>query len=367
MMLRMFITFFLLVHLPGLSISFQENLLDRSKDKILGAGSFGTVYLSSYYIPGRLLAPRLLVTKEIVYKIAERLASTKAQEDRLGAIKNILERISPDICLNHELFGSSLITNILGVFVSRKTGKVTYAMEPMVGGNLEQYLDYAEKNPSKFNLSWFKRSLARIALAIDYLHKKGWVWRDGSNKNVFIDFDTGLSKVSDFDLSQRISDLRNNNKAEDDWNDFGRRILREANSSLQENPLISEADKNLLKEAQALLSGPDFDTPGKITTLEGFKTIPLFKDIDWPSIENERVVMSFIPKDNPDYLTMIYGKESPDALNELLKPQQLLKAQNLTEFILSSSFINPINSMLPSNINPLDSAESYCNVFYPRR
>jgi hypothetical protein len=365
-MQRIIVILFLLFHFNGLSYSFQEDSIDKAWGaKPLGAGSFGNVYLDLYH-----LSSSLVVIKELSYKLAD---SIKGQSD-LDGMKKALERISPDICLNHELFGSPLITNILGVFLS-KSGKVSYGMEPMLGGNLEQYLSYIEKNPTKLDLPWLRFSLARIALAIDYLHQKGWVWRDGSNKNIFIDFETGLAKISDFDLSQRISDYRNNNKPEDDWNDFGRRIFNQINLFLQDDSLnikISPTDKIGLKEAQKLLSGPDDNTPGEITNFQDFKKLSLFKDINWQDIENNTAPSSFIPKGNISYLTSIYGEDYPDVLKLLDDPQQLQKfslieVAAMKGLTLSESFLETINNALFSVgiVKPINSAVDYCKLFYP--
>ena len=154
------------------------NILTR-----LGTGYYGTVYLVQHKSTGGIYALKEMKKKFLV----EEEKSNSAQIERDVMIRA------------HHPFVVSIY------FAFQSKSKVYLGMEYLTGGQLFRLVQARYR----INVQQLMFYIAEIALALEYLHSIGVVYRDLKLENVLI-CDDGHIKLTDFGLSKRIVDTEGN-------------------------------------------------------------------------------------------------------------------------------------------------------------
>ncbi|GAV63281.1 Pkinase domain-containing protein [Cephalotus follicularis] len=186
------------------------------KGKVVGLGSFGTVYLAMNKATGALF----------VVKSAESGAGLEALENE----SNILESLdSPYIvrCLGRDSSKGSNGEQKLNIF-----------MEYMAGGSLS---DVAEKFGGALDEEVIRVYAREMLNGLKYLHEKGIVHCDIKCKNVLLG-SSGNVKLADFGCAKRLTDLKNNGNAAHSWQSIGGTPLWMAPEVLRNERLDFAAD-----------------------------------------------------------------------------------------------------------------------------
>ena len=167
------------------SLDSQKEAIPRSKSmddfqplKLVGKGSFGKVILVKYFNNDKIYAMKILDKEEIIRR--KQIKHTKTE-------RLLLEK------LNHPF-----IAQLQFAFQDPK--KLYLVTEFMQGGELFFHI----KRRSGFKEVSTKFYMSQIFLAIDYLHKNGYIYRDLKPENILIDKE-GNIKLTDFGLSKVIS------------------------------------------------------------------------------------------------------------------------------------------------------------------
>ncbi|KAI9808674.1 MAG: hypothetical protein M1825_003826 [Sarcosagium campestre] len=159
-------------HLRGFRT--KQSLSDYQTLKVIGKGAFGEVRLVSKKDNGRIFALKSLVKAEMYKK--DQLAHVRAERDILA------ESESPWVV---KLFSTFQDNNFLHML-----------MEFLPGGDLMTMLIKYEI----FSEQICRFYIAEIALAIEAVHKLGFIHRDIKPDNILLDKD-GHIKLTDFGLS----------------------------------------------------------------------------------------------------------------------------------------------------------------------
>ena len=163
----------------------QKEAMPRTKSmddfqplKLVGKGSFGKVILVKYFNNEKIYAMKILDKEEIIRR--KQIKHTKTE-------RLLLEK------LNHPF-----IAQLQFAFQDAK--KLYLVTEFMQGGELFFHI----KRRTGFKEVSAKFYMSQIFLAIDYLHKNGYIYRDLKPENILIDKE-GNIKLTDFGLSKVIS------------------------------------------------------------------------------------------------------------------------------------------------------------------
>ena len=146
--------------------------------KLVGKGSFGKVILVKYFNNEKIYAMKILDKEEIIRR--KQIKHTKTE-------RLLLEKL-------HHPFIAQL------QFAFQDTKKLYLVTEFMQGGELFFHI----KRRTGFKEVSAKFYMSQIFLAIDYLHKNGYIYRDLKPENILIDKE-GNIKLTDFGLSKVIS------------------------------------------------------------------------------------------------------------------------------------------------------------------
>ena len=145
--------------------------------KVIGRGSYGKVCLVEYLPRNEIYAMKSLKKDLLIQE--EQVECTLLE-------KEIMETVDhPFICKL--------------VFCFQTEDRINFVMPFIPGGELFEEL----KRTKFFSEDRAKFYLAQIALAIQYLHDKGIIYRDLKPENVLID-ENGYLKIADFGLSKKI-------------------------------------------------------------------------------------------------------------------------------------------------------------------
>ncbi|OXG28337.1 mitogen-activated protein kinase kinase kinase [Cryptococcus neoformans Ze90-1] len=172
----------------------SKRIIKWIKGALIGAGSFGSVYLGMDAQSGLLMA----------VKQVELSAGSVKSEDRkrsmLSALEHEIELLKE---LQHEnivqYLDSSVDTNHLNIF-----------LEYVPGGSVAALLN----NYGAFEEGLVRNFVRQILTGLNYLHMRGIVHRDIKGANILVDNKGGI-KISDFGISKKvenslISGLRTN-------------------------------------------------------------------------------------------------------------------------------------------------------------
>ena len=273
--------------------------------KIIGRGSFGKVSLVEYIPTNEIYAMKSL-KKDILIE-QEQIENTILE-------KNILENIN-----------YPLLCNLIFCFQTEE--RIYFIMPFLSGGELFQHL----RKFRTFDEPKVKFYSSQIALAIEYLHNKGIIYRDLNPENIF-----GMAKK-----------LNNNEKAMSfcgtpeylapeiiigeghdknaDWWSFGILIyemlcglppfyvenLERMYELIKSGPLKFPKRITLSDEAKDIIKKLLERNVKKRLGYNGIKEIkehPFFKDIDFNLIEQKKIPAPFIPKIN-DKMDVTYFDE----------------------------------------------------------
>lgn len=146
--------------------------------KLAGKGSFGKVILVKYFNNEKIYAMKILDKEEIIRR--KQIKHTKTE-------RLLLEKL-------HHPFIAQL------QFAFQDAKKLYLVTEFMQGGELFFHI----KRRTGFKEVSAKFYMSQIFLAIDYLHKNGYIYRDLKPENILIDKE-GNIKLTDFGLSKVIS------------------------------------------------------------------------------------------------------------------------------------------------------------------
>ncbi|MCQ2821506.1 MAG: serine/threonine-protein kinase [archaeon] len=155
------------------------SLEDFDKLKVLGKGSFGKVVLVRLKTNGKLFAMKILKKDAIV---------KRKQIDHTKTERMMLEK------LRHPF-----IVRLFYAFQDKDN--LYFVTEFMQGGEMFFHLHRNPQYKDKAVIFY----LSEILLAIEYMHKKNYIYRDLKPENVLIDFQ-GHIKLTDFGLSKILSE-----------------------------------------------------------------------------------------------------------------------------------------------------------------
>ena len=147
--------------------------------KVIGRGSFGKVCLVEYKPTKEIYAMKSMKKDMLI---------EHEQIDNILLEKEILQTIEhPFLC--------GL------VFCFQTLQRVYFIMPFLSGGEIFQQL----RKSKTFTEETVRFYGAQIAIAIDYLHKKGIAYRDLKPENVLID-DTGYLRLADFGMAKKLNE-----------------------------------------------------------------------------------------------------------------------------------------------------------------
>ena len=275
--------------------------------KLVGKGAFGKVIIVRYLNNDRIYAMKILKKEEMI-NIKQ---INHAKTERL-----LLEK------LNHPF-----IVKLQFAFQDSK--KLYLVTEFLQGGELFFHI----KRKTYFKESTTKFYMAQIFLAIDYLHKNGYIYRDLKPQNILIDKE-GYIKLTDFGLSKIISEdininVRNticgtldymapeiingeNYNNSIDWYSFGivlynmicgkspfQSYNKENKEYISDYNKEIEYPENISPEAKELISKLIEKEPEKrlgYKSSDEIKNSDFFKGIDFDKIYNKEYRAPFRPK-----------------------------------------------------------------------
>jgi serine/threonine protein kinase len=290
---------------------------DFDELKLIGKGSYGRV----------LLVRKKQNKKLYAMKIMEKnLIKLNRQEDHIMSERSILENLKhPFLVKLYYAFQSSQRLYLITEFIQ--------------GGDYFYHL----RKEKKFTEEKTKFYMAEIVLALEYLHKNKYIYRDLKPENVLIGID-GHVKLTDFGLSKPINNERayticgtaeylapeilldkGYDKAVDWWSlgvlTFeslsGFSPLKSGNNSRTE---YEDYSKKIdltpyyywSKDARSLISGLLEINPSKRLGAKGaeeVKSHPFFRTIDWDALINKCVTPPFLPNINDELDLSFFDKE----------------------------------------------------------
>ena len=329
--------------IQSFSLSWNNDYFQKEIRIPLGKGGNASAFISQY---GPVDAPKLFVFKRINKNL--RWIDHSNRNARIA-----WSDITNEICANLELYNLPLFVATFAVILDpldlaqlpREEAHILFAMEPMLGNSAQLLLQFMN-DALIINIPWTKLVLARTALGIDMMHKKGWGWNDASAKNILIDHATGYSKLGDFGSSRRLSVFD-----EDDRHGFidtiGEFIPKKKELSVAEAKFVSE-----LRDAVANLSGRK--TLKRVPfQLEEVKNLALFKNFDWSAASNGSMPSGFIPMNESAYLEFLYGT-NPELLERIKagssNPIELLKSHDFDSMILGQNSCQRLIKLNPSAV-----------------
>lgn len=161
----------------------QEEMSPSSwiKGKMIGAGSFGSVYMAMNQFNGELMA-----VKQV--ELSHQDNNTR-QQKMIDVLRHEIDMMRP---LNHE--------NIVQYRGFKQEGEfLNIFLEYVSGGSLTSILIQM----GKFGEQLVKHYIRQVLAGLEYLHSRNIVHRDIKGSNILVN-DKGEIKISDFGLSKRV-------------------------------------------------------------------------------------------------------------------------------------------------------------------
>lgn len=154
------------------------------KGRLIGSGSFGTVYLGMNAFTGELMAVKQveLTTDDN----GENQSRKKSMLDALQREMHLLKELHHDNIVQY--LGSNFEGNFLNIF-----------LEYVPGGSVASLL----ANYGNFEESLIRNFIRQILNGLNYLHGKNIIHRDIKGANILVDNKGGV-KISDFGISKKI-------------------------------------------------------------------------------------------------------------------------------------------------------------------
>jgi mitogen-activated protein kinase kinase kinase len=154
------------------------------KGRLIGSGSFGTVYLGMNAFTGELMAVKQV---ELMTDVnTEDQSRKKSMLDALQREMHLLKELQHENIVQY--LGSNLEENFLNIF-----------LEYVPGGSVASLL----ANYGVFEESLIRNFIRQILHGLNYLHGKNIIHRDIKGANVLVD-NKGCIKISDFGISKKI-------------------------------------------------------------------------------------------------------------------------------------------------------------------
>jgi serine/threonine protein kinase len=298
--------------------------------KLIGKGSYGKV----------ILVRKKLNEKLYAMKIMEKtLIKLNKQEDHTMTERAMLEKIDhPFIVKLYYAFQSSQRLYLITEF--------------MQGGDYFYHL----RRERRFSEEKTRFYMAEIILALEYLHKNKYIYRDLKPENVLLDIN-GHIKLTDFGLSKMINSdkayticgtaeylapeilLEKGYDKTIDWWSLGvltyeslagySPLKAGKNSKAEYNEYAKKVDLTPFyywsKEARSLVSGLLEIDPVKRLGAKGAEEVkghPFFQSINWKDLFNRKFSPPYIPHVKSDedlcYFDKLYTEEK---IGELIKPE----------------------------------------------
>jgi tRNA A-37 threonylcarbamoyl transferase component Bud32 len=277
--------------------------------KILGRGSYGKVCLVEYLPTHEIYAMKSL-KKDLLIR-EEKIESTLLE-------KEILETI------NHPF-----IINLIFCFQTEE--RINFVMPFIPGGELFQHL----KKLKHFGELKAKFYAAQIALAIQHLHDKGYIYRDLKPENILMD-EKGYLRITDFGLAKKIKEGEKANSfcgtpeylapeiingvgydKNVDWWSFGILLYEMICGippfylqDLNKMYFLIKNEKNIKFDKKFLVSKDARDVITKLLEknvedrlsshfgIEELKNHPFFKSIDFDALLRKEIEAPFLPRIN---------------------------------------------------------------------
>jgi serine/threonine protein kinase len=326
---------------------------DFEELKLIGKGSYGKV----------LLVRRKSTEKLYAMKIMEKsLIKLNRQEDHTMTERAILENLDhPFIVKLYFAFQSSMRLYLITEF--------------MQGGDYFYHLRRERRFPEEKTRFY----MAEIVLALEYLHKNKYIYRDLKPENVLLDLD-GHIKLTDFGLSKLINSERayticgtaeylapeillekGYDKTVDWWSlgvlTFeslaGYSPLKGGNRT-EYNDYAKKIDLTPYffwsKEARSLVTGLLEIDPNKRIGAKGaeeVKSHPFFAGINWKDLLKKRIAPPFVPNvtDETDlcFFDKLFTEEN---ISDLSKPEN---NKNINEYE-GFTYVKPSSLLVNTDI-----------------
>lgn len=153
------------------------------KGKLIGSGSFGTVFLGMNSFTGELMAVKQV---ELPTETSQDQKHKKSMVEALEREMKLLQEMQHENVVSY--LGSSSEDNVLNIF-----------LEYVAGGSVASML----VTYGQFEEPLIKNFVRQILHGINYLHHRNIIHRDIKGANVLVD-DKGHIKISDFGISKKI-------------------------------------------------------------------------------------------------------------------------------------------------------------------
>ena len=236
-------------------------------------------------------------------------------------------------------------------------------MPYLAGGELFQHL----KKFGTFDEEKVRFYGAQIALALEYLHKKGIIYRDLTPENILMD-ENGYLKLADFGMAKKLKEnektlsfcgtpeylapeiitMEGHDKTVDWWSfgillfemlygksPFYMENINKMYDLIKTSPVKFPKKINLSEEAkdiiQKLLEKNPKKRLGSKGGIEEIKKHPFFAKIDFNLIEQKKVEAPFIPEVNKDSDGQYYNDEE-NMDNDISKKNMDLIQKNQDKF-----------------------------------
>ena len=227
--------------------------------KVIGRGSYGKVCLVEFKQTKELFAMKSL--KKNVLLDEDQVESTLLE-------KNILQSLDYPF--------------LVGMVFCFQTEERVYFVLPFIqGGELFQHLRKYKYFPEK-NVQFYA---SIIGLSLEYLHKRGIVYRDIKPENILLEKD-GYLKLIDFGMAKILKDDENEN-VETMYELITNKELR-----FPKKFNVSDEAKDLLKKLLVKQQNQRFGINGGFDEI---KKHPFFKDMDFQALEAKKIEAPFKP------------------------------------------------------------------------
>ncbi|TXT13453.1 hypothetical protein VHUM_00820 [Vanrija humicola] len=169
------------------------------KGALIGAGSFGSVYLGMDAQSGLLMA-----VKQV--ELPSSSGDVRNEERR----RNMVQALEREIDILKELQHENIVTYLDSATDNDK--HLNIFLEYVPGGSVAALLS----NYGAFEEALVRNFSRQIITGLNYLHERGIIHRDIKGANILVDNKGGI-KISDFGISKKAENSKKSNTAVADW------------------------------------------------------------------------------------------------------------------------------------------------------